>query len=164
MKKNLFFGFLALISFAIGANIYTDIRGYKSGLFKWVDFLFPVDLTPWSKLFLDHSFLLYNLPDALWLFSLQLVLLIIWDFQFSKSSVLWLLGVFCFATFLELLQLIHLIKGTYDANDLISYALASIIALIILINNSINGKAKSKYIVTNGNNNFWWISTGLYRG
>lgn len=161
MKRKLIFGLLALFSFTIGANIYTDIRGYDKGIFNWVDLLLPVDLSSFSSHFFSHPFLVYNLPDGLWLFSLNLLLLTIWNFQLNKQSLSWLLGAFCIGIVLEFMQYTHLIRGTFDAKDLFSYGMACVVTLLITLINSINEKAKSKCIVLNGNNYFWISRLGF---
>lgn len=94
MKKKIIFGFIALACFVIGANIYTDFRGYQAGVFNLVEIFLPIDLTYFSPQFHSHPFLLYNLPDGLWLLSLNILLLMIWNFQLNKNSLTWLIGAF----------------------------------------------------------------------
>jgi len=86
------------------------------------------------------DWILYNLPDGLWFFSLLETVWFIWKGVFSRSFLIWIFLCCCLAATSEYLQLINFIPGTYDWLDLLTYFLATSIFLI---------KNKLKPVLTN---------------
>jgi hypothetical protein len=68
-----------------------------------------------------------NLPDALWLYSLNSAIVCIWNHNEKISIIVWLNISLFFSIFMEFLQLINFIDGTFDFNDIFFYILSSII-------------------------------------
>jgi len=129
MKRKVSIGILSILSFAISTNIYTDLRGYEQGLFSWGNLIFPIDLTLIGDTLSSNSFILYNLPDGLWMLSLLLLFMMIWG---SRASVLpWLFLGLIMAISLEAFQYYGYIKGTYDLLDVITYILVFVFTLMI---------------------------------
>jgi len=121
MYRRILLSMMAILSLGISVNIYTDLRGYDHGLFKWADAIFPLDLSLVGGPFSDNAFVLYNLPDGLWMLSLCLVLILVWD-TIDKSFVLpWLLASLLLAYGLEVLQFYGLVTGTFDGMDIMIY-------------------------------------------
>jgi hypothetical protein len=124
----------ALLSFGLAVNIYTDLRGYRGGLFDLGNTIFPLDLSLISADLSYVSFVRYNLPDGLWMLSLCLFLIAIWG---NRSSVLaWLFLGLAMGVSLEILQYFGIIAGTFDMVDILFYVIALVVALII--HNSLN--------------------------
>lgn len=78
-----------------------------------------------------NSWAKYNMPAALWLGSYLLIIDAIWESSTFRIPYL----VFCYslpviAILSEVLQLVHIIPGTFDILDIISYSLITIIYLI----------------------------------
>ena len=80
------------------------------------------------------SWILFSLPDALWLYALTTLIIFIWQRKLSIHSLPWIL--FCpfiaFAT--EIGQGLKVIPGTFDIKDIIAYSIAIIISYCHLVN------------------------------
>jgi hypothetical protein len=66
----------------------------------------------------------YNLPDGLWVYSFLSTFYLIWRHMISKYFIAWILLAIILSFFLELLQAMHIIPGTFDWFDLLAYALS----------------------------------------
>jgi hypothetical protein len=67
----------------------------------------------------------YNLPDGLWLFALLNLLQLVWDKPGCFLQLLfWSTVTTALAIVTEFLQGAHIIKGTFDTMDILSYELA----------------------------------------
>ena len=76
----------------------------------------------------------YNLPDGLWMYSFLSTFFIIWRQQISKHFISWILLAIIMSFFLEILQAKHIIPGTFDWYDMVSYALSVFIFVAFTIN------------------------------
>ena len=133
MKRKIIIGILSFISFGIGANIYTDLRGYDHGMFQWVDMVLPISLVGLPASLSQSNFILYHLPDGLWMYSLCLFIILVWQLEFSKEMMVWLwIALFCGLLF-EILQIGGFISGTFDTIDLLTTVIAFFFALITLL-------------------------------
>lgn len=74
--------------------------------------------------------IIYNLPDFLWLFSMQSLMLITWGFKARPDNLFWLLLLPAIAVLSEIGQHFHLIPGRFDWADVAAYMLASIFSAI----------------------------------
>ena len=78
------------------------------------------------------EWVIYNLPDGLWLLSYMFVIDIIWNSEeILKTVFLWIVPILIVCH--ELLQLLDVIRGTWDVLDLLFYSLA--ICMYLLIKN-----------------------------
>lgn len=77
------------------------------------------------------SFFTYSLSDGLWAFALGLVILIIWEFRLTRTSLWWYGLAFIMALTFELLQLLQQIPGVYDHNDMVAMIIGFSIPLFI---------------------------------
>lgn len=64
--------------------------------------------------------MIYSLPDGLWMFSLTMIMLYIWNFKLTRQSFPWLLTSLCCGIGFELLQKFHYVFGTFDFLDLVT--------------------------------------------
>ncbi len=86
------------------------------------------------------SWVVYSLPDGLWMFSYYLIIGALWDFELKKCW--WLLAILpSIAVIFEILQYKHLVPGTYDTGDIIAYLIGCIAGLLFYPLN----KNKNKY-------------------
>jgi len=106
-----------IIPISIGLFIYMFYRGIPiidpTGVF------FPIfnnNLPEW---------LLYNLPDGLWLYSLLFCISHIWLYDNSVYHFSWLLLTVTLCFTLEFFQQWEIIQGTFDWNDIISYIIVT---------------------------------------
>ncbi len=77
------------------------------------------------------NWLLYNLPDGLWLYALIYALSIIWQHSPPKILVGWLLFVIALSYMSEMLQALDVIPGTFDWADLVFYTGAVLIFFFV---------------------------------
>jgi hypothetical protein len=70
------------------------------------------------------NWIMYNLPDGLWLYALLATLILIWKRDLSRAFYLWLIFTIILSFLSELFQALHLIKGTFDWKDLLAYYFA----------------------------------------
>lgn len=121
--------FLSLALFGIGGMIYVLFRSLSLKMFSWFESLGWIDqiirfrgevqhweLPMWAK---------FALPDGLWVFSYILLIGCIWNFDYLKAKcVMFLLPLIAIGS--ELLQAIHVVKGTFDSVDLLCYSGATL--------------------------------------
>lgn len=77
------------------------------------------------------NWFVYSLPDALWMFALILLIVTIWDFDFTKSCIAWIIISFLTGVLFEILQKLKMINGTFDYIDLIFMIIASILPILL---------------------------------
>ena len=80
------------------------------------------------------NFIKYNLIDGLWLYPFCCLMLLIWNKTKCRSSFLWLVTIFLICVLHELLQKNHIIKGTFDYIDIVSYFIAFLTSILFNIN------------------------------
>lgn len=77
------------------------------------------------------KWIIYSLPDALWLMSFGLILQMIWKNETKRTRMIWTIFPCIVAALMELFQATHFINGTFDLVDLLFYFLTT----LLLINN-----------------------------
>lgn len=90
----------------------------------------PINCIPIS------GWILYSLPDALWVYSLTMFMAFIWSKP--KSSIMrsiWLGTGFLFGIGIELCQFAGFVQGTFDPTDILLCCLAAATALSIVKHN-----------------------------
>ena len=65
------------------------------------------------------QWIIYSLPDALWMSALMLLILMIWNFKLHLKSIPWVVMAILTGVSYEIFQGYHLIRGTYDPVDLL---------------------------------------------
>lgn len=137
MTRKMITGILPVI---VGGLIYLTYRTDSLLMFGWfnniglsdtVDFLRSnqhlqnLSIPNWIK---------FSLPDALWLFSFNYVLLTLWNFNLNRQSAFWLFLAPTIGLFSEIGQLIGVVPGTFDLVDLLLLLIATLIPFL-LVNN-----------------------------
>ena len=125
-KKYLFYSISSLF---IGGMIYLLFRTNGMIMFNWFDSIGLGGLLNELRGQFSSSnlpdFVIYSLPNSLWVFSGVLAISIIWQTD-NKEKSIWII-VFLSISFLsEFAQLLKLIPGTFDIMDIIT-------TLIVLI-------------------------------
>ena len=121
----------------IGTLIYVLFRSNSILFNSWIKdsgfftYLLKTRLLIQNSNLTLNRYLVYNLPDGLWLFSWLNFLLIIWEFEINKTSRLVIIASFLAAISSELLQGLGFLSGTYDIFDLFAYVLATFFFFII---------------------------------
>lgn len=127
----------AILSIAVGGTIYLLFRATSLTLFVWSETMGSMDYV----MELRHSipvrlpeWIVFSLPDGLWLYSYLLIVGVIWDFNLRKAwpalSVLPAIAIVS-----EVLQINSIIPGTFDPGDIVAYILATAISIIQISRN-----------------------------
>lgn len=132
----IFWNFLihVLIPIIVGGCIYLFFRSDSLIMFKWLKFLGLSNIISiareWVANFNLFDWVLYSLPDGLWVYSFTSCLIILWNenkgYQFLFLFIPVLLG-----PGVEILQFFKLFKGTFDMIDLTVTTVAFILSLLI---------------------------------
>jgi hypothetical protein len=125
---------LSIFSFFISLGIYLIFRSddlllvnYFLSKFETLEDLRNV-LN--SKIHLKQSFILYNLPDGLFLFSYNA--LIAFVCRDINKVYQWIFSFLLIMIFIEFLQYYDIVKGTFDFVDIISYIVFSILSVFMI--------------------------------
>jgi len=147
MKKQLIFGsFLTLL---VGGLIYILFRTSTLKMFSWYETIGLGELTNnMRKITFQFSdkipeWILFSLPDGLWIFSYVSLMLFIWQNSVSIKNIFWISIIPILAIGSELGQLFGLVIGTFDIADLLLYFFGMTLPFI-LFTKSINLKLQLK--------------------
>ena len=75
-----------------------------------------------------------NLPDGLWMYALLSFLFYIHEQKMTKHFLAWMLLAIVMSFFLEILQAIHIMPGTFDWYDLLAYLVATFVFFLTKFN------------------------------
>lgn len=122
---------LALLSLVFGFLLYSITRSDNIPLLQWLSGFNEGRLLHFFQQSIQNedmpAWVIYSLPDALWMFSMVLVILMIWNFQLNRHSLQWIiLAVFAGILF-EISQKYHFVPGTFDVIDLIFILISAIL-------------------------------------
>lgn len=141
MKTQIVLG--RLFTLLLGSFIYVSFRQDTLIMFGWLReigvFEFTAGYRHYTLPFAENipNWILYSLPDGLWLFSYVFFMLIIWDNKISKHNIYWILLAPIFAICSEIGQLLNFVPGTFDLYDIYSYFFFFIFAFCIFVKNNI---------------------------
>ncbi|MBK8355374.1 MAG: hypothetical protein IPL13_08370 [Saprospiraceae bacterium] len=103
--------------------IYAFARPGTIYLNQWLDQIvgdnFQQNLSAMISGFEIPGWIIYSLPDALWMMALITLILFIWDFKLNVRSIPWIVSAIITGIPFEIFQGFHLIRGTFDRNDLL---------------------------------------------
>ena len=133
---------IGVLSLLVGGSLYLLYRPDTLVMFEVCKNLgiydFIISLRPQDTI---NSWMVYSLPDGLWLLAYILLMAALWNFDVRKSlRASFPLAFIAIGS--ELLQIPHLIPGVFDWMDLLCYVMACIIGFIYItiINNHLNHK------------------------
>lgn len=135
--KKIIIGTLPVI---VGGLIYLTYRTETLIMFDWFNQIGFADTIGFLRSnqqlqnLIIPNWIKFSLPDALWLFSFNYVLLTLWDFNVNSQSVFWLFLAPIIGLFSEIGQLLGVVSGTFDLLDLALLLIATLIPFI-LVNN-----------------------------
>lgn len=123
---------LSIITFFIGGCIYLLYRSETLKMFHWADRLGMRSTILQCRSHVSSDgipdFVIYALPDGLWLFSYIILIGAVWGFNIRRSiPVMAVLPIIAIGS--ELLQGIGIMRGTFDIADLTAYMLACLLAI-----------------------------------
>ena len=127
----------SVIALILGSLIYLCFRSDTLLMFQWLDStliksfvsLLRQNTIPFSK-YLPH-WMLYSLPDGLWLFSYVTILRQVWGYRLSKQNIFWVIFIPGIAIASEIGQMVEIVPGTYDVLDLVCYFLGFFVPIIV---------------------------------
>ena len=126
-----------LIAVFVSSSIYILFRSSSLRFFKWINkfrLLKTVEDfregTSQLKEMLPN-WILYSLPDGLWIFSYTTLILLIWNNTITKINIIWLVVLFTMIVIHELGQLCNIFKGTFDISDLVFYIAFAIVPFVL---------------------------------
>jgi hypothetical protein len=132
--------FIHLLSICAGGLIYICFRSSDLMMFRWFDYLHCSDaisqIRNISNVYkIENSdWLIYSLPDGLWMFSFTTIILYIWRNTINRKNFAWIIIMPIIAFCTEICQKYDLINGTYDTNDLFAYLFGFIFSCIFFSN------------------------------
>lgn len=123
---------LSFSTLFIGGVLYLMCRSECLVMFDWCK---AIGIYPFIKQLRPQgdfdSWWFYSLPDGLWLFSYIILIGAIWTFDMRKS-LLFSVPLIVIAIGSELLQIQHIVRGTFDIIDLLCYIAGSVIGLFYI--------------------------------
>ena len=125
MKKQLIFG--SILTLITGGMIYILFRTSSLKMFSWYQTIGLDELTnelrKFTFQFADKipEWILFSLPDGLWIFSYVSLMLFIWKNSVSIKNIFWISIIPILAIGSEIGQLFGLVSGTFDFADLLLY-------------------------------------------
>lgn len=129
---------LILSSFClfIGGSIYIIFRPLTLNMFRWFDTLGISSLINKYRELANYvslnDFVLYSLPDGLWITSYLIIVNTIIPSKQKKELFFWILFLPLISVLSEFLQYYNLISGRFDINDIVCFVSPLIINLIFL--------------------------------
>lgn len=129
----------SVLSIFFAGMIYICFRSEHLVMFQWFDNfgILPTvyHLRNLVSTISVPNFLIYSLPDALWVYSLTSIIAAIW---INKKILLYIWLAFCgiLSIGYEIAQYFHIIKGTYDNLDLaflITFYLIALLQSLLII-------------------------------
>lgn len=131
-KKRIATIILSFTTLFLGGGLYLMCRSECLVMFDWCK---AIGLYPFIKQLRPQgdfdSWWFYSLPDGLWLFSYIILMGAIWTFDMHKS-LLCSVPLIVIAIGSELLQLPHIVRGTFDIIDLLCYIAGGVIGFFYI--------------------------------
>lgn len=124
--------FKASAGVLIAILIYLVFRSRNLILYRWLGINTASLLPIYYKNVNNNifvSWLIYSLPDGLWLYSFIMLMVIIWKDENKRVKYAFALCGMFIAITDEIGQLFHIFKGTFDIGDIIAYLTAGILAV-----------------------------------
>lgn len=124
----------------LGFSIYLLFRPYDLLVYRWLNTPDLISFINEARFFVNVSdfdvpdFIVFSLPDGLWIFSYVSFQQYIWKSKITKHSLMWILGLPFLAICHEFMQLIDYLPGTFDIFDIISYIFGTLLAIYLEIN------------------------------
>jgi len=126
--------FYSIFSLAVGVLIYVCFRSNSIKILGFVDnkfsFLHQMRLEMNSVSRFVPNFVIYNLPDGLFLFSYTTCMLWLWDE--NQYKYYWVFIIPLLLVIIELLQLNHTMPGTFYILDIAFYIIFIIFTFQII--------------------------------
>lgn len=136
MRKQKLTIFHVICPLLLGGFIYISFRTESLVLFNWIeDISLSGVVNVIRNIFyplksIVPNWIVFSLPDGLWVYAFTSSFLIIWDNNFKNKIFIILIPVLI-SILLELSQYFEICEGTFDFTDLTFYFFASILSILI---------------------------------
>lgn len=124
-----------MIPIFIAVLIYLLFRSKSLLLYKWIGIDQSIDLVGMNKSVSVKNtiiiWILFSLPDGLWLYSLTAIMILIWGKETTLFKYFFIYLGFFIAVFHEFGQYLHIFRGTFDMGDILAYIICMFAALLI---------------------------------
>jgi hypothetical protein len=123
MKTLVKIGLNVLLPIIIGGIIYTLFRSETIKLFSWYKYfglnniISNLRVRVSEYIFYIPKWVIFSLPDGLWVYSFTSALILFWNNEQSKL-IIWLSIPFVMGIIIEILQGFNFFPGTFDLIDL----------------------------------------------
>jgi hypothetical protein len=147
MKRQSIFG--SILTLLSGGLIYILFRTSSLRMFTWYETIglnhLTNELREWTFLFSNNipEWILFSLPDGLWVFSYVSLILYVWQNSVSIKNIFWLSIIPVLAISSELGQFFGLVAGTFDFADLLLYTFGMTLPFIFF-RKTINFRLQTK--------------------
>ena len=133
---------------SFGSIIYLFLRPTKLILFDYTGDVLKECIEAFRLISLTcslsfPSWVLFSLPDGLYIYSYVNLMLYIWDCEITANNLIWYLAVPLYVLVNEFMQFANLVSGVFDPVDLIFYVIFFFIPFWLnkrKIRNSLYGK------------------------
>ncbi len=116
---------LSFIPLFIGGFLYVPFRTGNIIFLKYFHYFYQGSFIRKSDWEIVPDWIIYSLPDALWILSFTYLMLSIWDFQISRENIFWIIIAPIIGIGSEIGQTTDFIGGTFDYMDLLLMLLAA---------------------------------------
>jgi len=106
-----------VIPITVGAAVYRLWRGID---------IFDIPPLIYST---PPDWIIFNLPDGLWLYALLSSIIFIWKDNHTSHFFLWLSTAILLTFLTEIMQAYRFLFGTFDWNDMLAYLIAGIVSI-----------------------------------
>jgi len=124
-------------SLLVGGIIYLCFRASTLKLFDWIALMgldhFVENLRSYTIPYRKYlpEWVLFSLPDGLWIFSYGCAICYLWKNNYSKQPYYWISVVTLLILIVEVLQLFQVIPGVFDPLDVAFYLLGAGLPLVL---------------------------------
>lgn len=130
---------IAIIILFAGGLIYVIFRSDNLLMFSLFHYLgldgIVIKLREGYGQMIIWDWVRYNMPAGLWLFSYMFIIDSIWNNSNSPAYKCFITTLPIIAIISEAMQFFHILPGTFDIRDMISYVFAISLFLIIKVSN-----------------------------
>jgi len=134
MRPRLKLFFTVILPLLFGSFIYIHYRATSLIMFRWFDTLGLSSVIGWIRRWPlpphPPSWLIFSLPDALWVYAFTSLMLLIWHYRITPASIGWIALAPVIGIGSELGQAIKIVPGTFDLTDLMLLVIASVLPFI----------------------------------
>jgi len=133
ISRQLIYGHLSTLF--LGGLIYILFRSEHLIMFRWFDLVeLPFQNVRTLTLgFINHlpNWLIYSLPDGLWIFSYMSLILFIWKNRITFNNIIWIVMPPVIVIMFEIGQFMNIVQGTFDYCDIAFYIIGTILPIAL---------------------------------